>query len=372
MKDMFSNFSDSQKKMLKMLGILLLVIVAIILVVVIFKSMSGGKVSHEQFENVMVRAAERYVKADPEVIESEVYGTTEISAATLAKKGYMKEITEYFGKDTKCEGKVLVYKNLDYYKYIPKLNCGEDYNNQSISEVIIDEKNIVTTGSGIYKQGDNYVFRGEYVDNYVSYAEKTWRIISIDANGNIKMIQTDDAGYSVWDNRYNSDYGYTSGINSFEGIEASRIKNTILNAYNNEKIFTAEAKSLIVPNQYCVGKRAKTDASKDGNTECAVKSELMGATGLTVSEYLNASLDENCNSMSSKSCANYNYLAKFGNAFWTVTAQSENTGYAYAISRTVQVSQASASYVVKLVVTVNGNINYTSGTGTLADPYIIK
>lgn len=366
------NFSDSQKKLIKIFGIFMVIIILFIILILIIKGINGTKVSYKQLENIMVRAAQRYVEDEPSLFENGVYGTINVSASTLAEKGYMKEIKKYIEKDVSCKADVSIYKNLDYYDYIPKLNCGKDYSVVSLSDTIIDEKNIVTTSSGLYKETNGYVYRGEYVDNYATFSGKTWRIVSIDNEGNIKLIQNEQDKYSVWDNRYNSDYGYTSGINEFEGIEASRLKDSILSVYNDGVTITKDAKGLIVPKEYCVGKRAKSDTSKDGSTECAKTSDLMGASVLTVAEYLNASLDNGCISIISKECSNYNYLAKMNSSFWTATAQQENTGYAYYISSKVQISQASSSNGLKLVVTVNGNVNYVSGNGTIEDPYVIE
>lgn len=371
-KGKMNSLSDSQKGLVKMLMIFMGVILVFIILLLVVKGLSGSKVTYAQLENIMTRAAERYVKADSSVIKSDVYGTTEISVNTLIEKKYMKKMTSYVGKKVTCDAKVLVYKNLDYYDYIPKLDCGKEYATVSLSNKITDESNIVTNSSGLYKETNGYVYRGEYVDNFVKFSGKLWRIISIDNDGNMKIIQMDKENYSPWDNRYNSNYGYTSGINDFEGVEASRLKNAILESYNNVGTITTNAKALVIPKQYCIGKRSKDDASKDGSTECATTSELMGATGLTVAEYLNASLDSGCTTLASKECANYNYLAKLQSTFWTVTAQKENSGYAYYVSSKIQIAQASSSYNVKIVVTINGDINYVSGDGTEGNPYIVE
>lgn len=366
------NFSDSQKKMLKMLGIFIGGMILLIVLISIIKSMSGGKISYEQLENVLTRAAEKYVKADPEVIEDEVYGTTRIDADTLVDKKYMKPMEKYTGKNSSCSAEVLVYRNLDDYTYIPRIDCGEDYKTVSLSDKITDSNNIVSTGAGLYQQDNRYIYRGELVDNYVTFSGQLWRIISIDFEGNVKLFQTEDIGNKVWDNRYNTDAGRSSGINDFEGIEPSRLKTAILGAYNNEKIIMPIAKKIIVPREYCVGKRTLDDSSNDGSTECEVHSELMGASTVTVSDYLAASLDENCVSINSKECANYNYMAKLSTEIWSITAVADTTNKAYYISSTVRNELTSYSKRVKLVVTINGNIAYNSGTGSQSDPYIIE
>ena len=50
---------------------------------------------------------------------------------------------------------------------------------------------IVKSGDGLYKDGyisDRYIYRGANPDNYVSFNNELWRIVSVDGNGNIQII----------------------------------------------------------------------------------------------------------------------------------------------------------------------------------------
>lgn len=367
LKEKINSLSSGKRRLLGILVALLIVFIVIIIVV----ALAGNrKVSYEQLENIIIRAAKNYSESNSLYTKEELYGNKEIKVSTLIEKGYMKSLTKYLGEEKTCEAYVLVYKNLDRYTYIPKLKCSDGYESISLKEKIVDEKNIVTSGGGLYTIGNKYVYRGELVDNYAVYSGNTWRIISIDETG-IKMIQQNESGYTVWDNRYNSEYGYASGINSFEGVEASRLKTSIMSLYNNGKVITEQAKAIIVPREYCVGKRASNNTDLSDSVECQTLSELMGATTLTAAEYLIASLDEGCKSLKARACSNYNYLAKLNSTYWTTTATTENTGNAYVVSSTIQSAQTSMSYALRLVVTVTGDINYKGGTGTKADPYIL-
>lgn len=363
------NFSDSQKKILKLIGIFIGVVVALIIVLLIVKTISGGKVSYEQLENIMERAAKRYVNDTPELFVNEVSNEVYLSASELAKKGYMKDISKYVNNNITCDGNVIVYKNLDNYTYTSKLDCGKDYTTVLLVDKITED--VVSSGSGLYNIDTNYIYRGESVNNYIKFSNQIWRIVSIDSQNNLKIVQTDSKKQTVWDNRYNKDYKQNIGINDFQGIEPSRLKNSILSLYNSESTISAEDKAYIVPKEYCIGKRKLTDNSKDNSTECKTLSELMGASLLTVSDYMAVSLDEGCTSINSSECTNYNYLVKTGIHGWTVTAQSENTGYAYYISSKIYTDETKAYNDIFLVVNVTGNIKYKSGTGTSDDPFII-
>ncbi len=367
--------NDQQKKLIKIGIIVIVAIIALILIMTIIKAIVGTKISNEQLENVMTRAAKNYVADNPDKITDDVYGEDSISISTLVTSGYMKEITKYKGKDTNCNGSVTVFKNADYYSYSPKLTCGKDYSYQTISNVITDDENIVTSGNGLYYNELNnyYVFRGEYVNNYLTFAGQTWRILRVDQDGNIRLLQANGTEYINWDNRYNSDVNMREGINFFEGTENSRIKDSILDYYNNEKNFSSDSKSVIIPKEFCVGSRAEASTDKTGASECMTKSELMGAGLPYVSELLEVSLDTNCLTAKSNACSNYNYIVAMKTQFWTGTPYAGDTYQVYYLAQG-RFYKTSAREIenMNIEITINGNINYTSGKGTSNDPYVVK
>lgn len=371
----FSNMDDKTKGMIKMAFILIGIFVAFILFFVIYKAIFGSALSYDKIENIMVRSAKQYVNNHPEKVEGSIYGTVEIKVSDLIAEGYMKDMSKYTKKDVMCSGSVLVFKNLDDYSYSPKLDCGEAYKYKNLTDEITKEENIVTTDNGLYKieSGEPYyIFRGENVDNYLKINNTLYRIMKIDENGNIRLFSDDVEKSFPWDNRYNVEKKYDAGINEFEGTQASRIKDKILSVYNDEEKFSKDVKSLIIPQEFCIGKRTKQDIDNTGNIECSKKSELMGIGTIALYEYFQASLDPNCFSSLTKSCKNYNYLANYSKSYWTLTAAMEGTEYVYKVNKSAVQSKAATYAYLHLVLTINGNVNYIGGTGTLNDPYIVK
>ena len=371
LKEKYNNMNEQNKALVKMLGILFAIILIFVFLFIVIAIKNGGKKSNSQVELIMKEAAIKYVGNHSDILSDKVYGSTIIDVDTLVEEKYMKPLTRYYGKDTTCTGKVVVYKNLDNYNYTPKLDCGETYKTKSLYEEIVNEKNIVTEESGLYEYEDKYVYRGEYVDNYVSFAGQLWRIINITKDGEIRIFQDSTEVETLWDNRYNSDYQERIGINLFEATESSRLKESILSVYNNERVFTSQVKSYIIPKEYCVGKRSESDTSKDYSTECSSKTELMGASTFVVADFLNASLDSKCVSTLAKECYNYNYMAKLKRSSWTMTADPTNSKRAYSISDKVYNKVVDTTLYLRLVVTIDGNINYVKGTGTMENPYVI-
>lgn len=368
-KEKYQSMSDSQKMLTKMVGILVGIILVFFIIILFMKAGRSKSNNYTQIETILSTAAQKYINANPDVMGDKIFGTTEINYEILVQENYMKDLERYLGKENNCSGaSVIVYKNLDYYKYIPRLDCS-DYEVKTLYSEITKEDNIITSGSGLYRQDNIYVYRGEYVDNYVSFNGETWRILSIDSEGNIKIQQENLKSKTSWDDRYNNELRRSSGINLYQGIEASRFKNAIMNAYNS---MPDSAKSLIVPQQYCVGKRSETDEDKTGASECTERTELIGATAMNVYEFLNASLDPDCKNLKSRACSNYNYLARYNKNYWSITAQAENTNKVYYFEGGVYDTEASKSHPFRLVVTINGSINYAGGNGTSADPYLVK
>ena len=372
----FRSLDEKTQSTVKMGVIAIGVMGAIILSFVFYRLIVGKKLSFTQIENVMVRAATNYMSSQDLKVEESPYETIEITASTLAAGGYMKEMSKYTKKDVVCSGSVLVFRNIDELTYMPKLDCGEKYKYTNLVDVIKDEKNIVTDESGLYKMGTEevpvYIYRGEHVNNYASFNGRLWRIVKIDENGNIKLIQKDRIQRTTWDDRFNINTNNNRGINEFEGVQASRIKDTILDSYNDEELFPKNSKPYIVPQELCINKRSLSESDNTGAIECSVKSELMGAGSIYLSEFFQASLDPNCQGLNSSSCRNYNYLSDIPYAYWTITGVADYTEKAYRIASLPSDEFCSSNSELFLTVVINGNMNFVSGDGTLEKPFMIK
>lgn len=372
----FNNIDEKTKGYIKIGIIILGLFIGLFLIFFIIKLVVGSVVPFEKIENIMVRAADQYMeKHEDKFNKNEPYETIELNVSDLVAEEYMDDFSKYTAKDVMCNGKVLVVRNDENVSYIPKLDCGDAYKYKNLVDEIIKEENIVTFDSGLYKvESDTsyYVYRGEYPNNYVSYAGKIWRILRIDENNNIRMIQEDYEKNLAWDDRYNLDKKMNIGINDFESTQPSRLKDELVSLYNNDDLLLKKDKSLIVPHEICIGKRSEAEFNNTGSVECSKKSELMGVGSIYLSEFIQASLDPNCIGAHSNSCSNYNYLAKLKKKFFTVTASSDNSYEIFLVNGSAYTAKANNYAYVRMVANINSNINYESGSGTQDDPYIIK
>ena len=95
-------------------------------------------------------------------------------------------------------------------------------------------------------------------------------------------------------------------------------------------------------------------------------------TLLEIGDFVTASIDKDCNSLDDIECTNYNYLANFDRAFWSITASKEATNLVYQFSPAPYAYRASSPGTVKVVINLSSNAIYSKGDGSLENPYVIK
>lgn len=357
-------------KLIKIMGIIIGLFILLMIILMIF---GGNKVlSFSKIEDRMVSAAKKYFKDNEELLPKENGDKTSVSGLDL-ETGYMPNISKLVADGVVCNGEVRVYKFNGEINYVPYLNCGDDYTTKELYKEITKSENIVTTSSGLYKMGDEFVFRGLDVNNYVMFSDRLWRVIKVDNVGNVRLIENDTKLKSVWDDSYNVDKESNVGINIFysEKTEPSKIYKQLQELVDDEEFLTASAASKLAYIDVCYGSRTEDSASKDGSAECSVKVSSPISL-ISAYEYIRVSLDENCNGTTSAACTNYNYLTDFSGSYWTSTALSGSTYRVYRISGSVGYTNASSSNRIRAVVNLNNSAIFESGDGSLNNPYKIK
>lgn len=361
------NGTKLDKKLFSRIMIILGIIVTIFIVIFIIKLITGNKLSYSDIEKKMIESAKNYYHENEDSLPNQNGGTTSITVDELVKADVIKPLNQLIkDKNVTCTGKITVSNNNGQYLYSPYLDCGDTYTTKTLASVLIDPNNLVSSGDGLYMLGDSYIYRGEKVNNYLSFAGKTWYILKIYGDGSIRILETTKRNKIVWDNRYNSDSKGNNGINNYS---ISRIKDSIDEIYNNPEEFSNKDKAYILNKTLCVGARSESDTINTGSIECSETFESAPLGLLQVNEYMLASIDSKCHSIKDRECTNYNYLAKIPHSFWTITKDSETTHKVYKISSSPFLTKASNSASILLTTTINGNVVYKSGDGSLEKPY---
>lgn len=390
------------KKMYRYIVLLLIVVLILIFSFWFINILTGGtKLSYVSLEEKLVVAAKKYVEDNKSVLPSEIGTSSTISSTVLINNNYIDDLSSYISDSSiNCNGKVEIYKVEDgYYNYTPVLSCGNKYNSIKLSDkVLLDNNYGVVSGDGLYERANGifvtdynelgresenyeYVFRGDSVNNFVKIDENIWRIVAIKSNGDMLLIYTGSTQKpSVWDDRYNEDVNKNQGINNYEYNDIkSRAMESVLNFYDgkltlmNKEEYSLNTKYLTVPMDLCIGKRSTEDSDFSGEIECSLilKNQYVGL--LPAYYYMSASLDSGCNSTISKNCGNYNYLSYFGDYWWLLTANSENTNEAFYISnKFIASTLCSSKNSIRPIIMLGSRAVYDSGIGTEDEPYMIK
>lgn len=377
---------------LKILIILGVAIVAIIVIALIFRPkekdelVSGTK--YGELENKLQDAAIRYINNHKKLLPTTTDNITKIKLSTLVGNNYIGKLVAVDNSNVKCDGYVEISKiseDESKYRYTPFVSCGNYYRTKTIGEYIVDleteeGKFERTTDSGLYKMGDEYIFKGEEVKNVIKLDDHYYRIVKIDKDNQLELISVSSTnGSYVWDDRYNIVTDEEDGINDFV---KSRLHDSLIKLYENsdpeneEVFFSSEEKNYIVQHDFCIGKRSSTDSGIHAETEC--KETMPLYVGLVnVHEYARASLDSNCKTIFDKSCVNYNYFKSLGRAdnysYLTLTGVADNNYQVFKIKYAEIVgTAASNSNQLHPVIYINSRTIYASGSGTFEDPYIVR
>ncbi|MBQ9019067.1 MAG: hypothetical protein IJ097_01980 [Bacilli bacterium] len=375
--DVKSNNYDPKRKMFRFMGIIVGIMILILLILFIMSLGNNKKsYSYSQIERIMEKAAKSYFKDNASYLPEED-SIIEVDVSTLVEAGKMKDLSEYTKKGVSCVGSVSVQNEDSSYIYTPNLDCGNDYSTIPLYEKVLNNNETVSSGYGLYSNNGDYVFRGENVDNYVQLNNNLWRIVKITSDNNIVLISATGVGYTnTWDNRYNENMKYESGINNYS---SSRAKEFLEKIYKNpiekegEDILSKKDKSKLVEFDVCVGKRNGEEESKDNSIECREKVRDQKLGLLTLSDFLYASVDPNCKSASTKSCKNYNYLVIKAN-WWLATASTNDTSLVFKVAGNgiVRAERASTYASIRPVIYLNDSVMFKSGKGTLEKPYKVR
>ena len=337
-------------------------IILVLLVSMMFLSSCTSKGNYSSAEKKLVSAAESYINdGKATLIDGEKIIVT---ADTLATEGYMKTLDKLVKDD--CSGSVTIMNNGGTFNYLPSLACTK-YTTSTLKNKIIND-NLTANGDGLYALDGEYVFRGKEPNNHLRFAGQDWYIIKINANGDLKLIAANASNQTTaWDNKFNEDTDYSSGENVYAVSDLYQFLNDQYSAFKDT------TKKHLIPYDVCIGTRERTNLVISNQIDCAqtVKKQYVGL--LNPSDYARASYDKDCIDILKGSCINFNYIYENIAETWTTNAIADSTYEAilYQAGR-FAATPARELHKYHLVVYISGNELYTSGTGTMDDPYIIK
>ena len=368
------NNKDIKKKLMRIMLIVVGILVVFLIIILILSLFNSGNKTYEEIEEDLKNAAIEYYEVQSGLLPREEGETITVRAKTLANAGYMDPLSE-LREGENCSGRVEVTKVGNNIIYTPYLECGDKYTTKELYKAVL-EQGIVTSGNGLYDMNGEKVYRGDDVNNYVQLDNEIYRIVKVTSDNKLLLILNEmDSTLSIYyDDRYNQDRLFNSGFNDYR---VSRIYEYLNDLYNNKldiSLLSNKDKGKLTSFNLCIGKRTPTEIVNNNSIECSdvLENQMIGL--LTVSDYMNASLDTNCRATTDKSCQNYNYLRLSNTEWWLVTGNSLNNYESYVVKGNGYIEENTASGYKKLRPTVmlNNNVMIKSGSGSESNPFILK
>lgn len=212
---------------------------------------------------------------------------------------------------------------------------------ETLYKLVTMKKNIVTIGDGLYKDKNEYVYKGLEVDNYVKYSGRLWRIIKT-TNENIKLISSDIDTSLVWSVDTNYD---NSLIRSYLNSSDNNIKSYYESLSNT---------NFLDKTTTCVD-----NYNKESITCNETVIDNVGL--LSIYEYQEA--------------GGKNSYLNIGKYFWTSNVDKNNNAwYVYKEGSLNNNSFSGKTYFVygvRPTITIKGDTKVLSGDGTKDNPYNI-
>mgnify|MGYP006070073355 CR=1 FL=1 len=279
----------------------------------------------------------------------------------------------------------------------------------------------VESGDGLYAdeyEPGRYIYRGQDPDNYITFNNETWRIISKEADGTYKIIRNDVLSNRAFDaaNHRSTDnnsyctnpqsgcgvYAAVSGtFSSPSGSQGGTVtEDSSIKIYLNDDYYVnninSTAKDQMTSHSFNIGavENLNQSGAEADSIEKNIAGEKMytwtGNVGLAnVSDILRASTNPLCTSVSTSysdvDACNSNYLLDRGSAsllvYWTINASSRESGgyssnawFGGADSSVASVSNYNAYSSISAprpVVFLKSDTTL-SGSGTESDPYTLS
>ena len=226
-----------------------------------------------------------------------IFGTIGVSAATY----FSSSSVTYDNKESGLSSTNVQGAIDELYTKIPDNTTASDL-----------KQNIVTSGDGLYKDENEegrYFYKGNNPNNYIAFNGYMWRIISIEKDETLKIINMSRI--------YDQSWGENSDV-SLDWKDAT-LNKTLNETYYNT--FINDSKNYIISHDFNVGtitynysaplnKLIEQENSMKWNGKIAL---------ITASEYLRTNSNSSCDdtiSFNPTNCSNTTWLKMVGDDWW--------------------------------------------------------
>ena len=201
-----------------------------------------------------------------------------------------------------------------------------------------------------------------------SFNNETWRIVSIESDGAIKIMREASIGSQVWDTNGSNNWARPASLNTY-------LNETYLNG------LTSITQSQIVSKDWGIGfvTYENDDLADQINDENNKKWNGKIAL-ITASEYIRSNSNKsNCGTFSlnydnRNSCKNTTWIYSPSINWWLLSPNADNYNNAFVMNMSGYVDNGNLTYGyhVRPVVYLSSEVQITGGNGSQSNPYTIK
>ena len=301
------------------------------------------------------------------IITALLFSVVGVSAATYFESGAVTyDNTESGLTSTNVQGAID-----ELYVKAKQTSGGSD-------DKVEDMGGTTTSGNGIYKdlyEEGRYIYKGKNPNNYITFNNEQWRIISLEKDGTMKIMRVASIGNRAYDSSSN-DWA-TSDLKTY-------LNGTYYNGLSNA------AKSQIVEHDFAAGAgywNNDTNESSDLTDQVNAENEQLvkQKVGLaTATEYLRSNSNTNfcrtiaINNQHVGTCKSTNWMFN-GADWWTMSASAYYEAAAFDVHSNGALAgwpngydvEIYNSYGVRPAVYLSSSVKL-SGSGTQSDPYVVS
>ena len=233
------------------------------------------------------------------------------------------------------------------------------------------DRDLVTTGDGLYADSQTagrYYYKGATPSNYLTFNGETWRILSVEADGSVKIIRNTPYTSAAF-------HSANSGLTDFTSVAAYA---SLVDYYNNT--LTTESKKYLTSHISYSG--VVSYGASSTNTIADTVNAEKGATITTnialpsITDYLRAS--NNCNDStnwksinnSPFACKTNNWMYNSSTTYWFLNAYSATRARYQNTSGAVSLYTVSDLRGYRPVVYLKATTTF-QGSGTTSSPYTV-
>ncbi|MCI8291735.1 MAG: hypothetical protein HFJ25_05795, partial [Clostridia bacterium] len=288
---------------------------------------------------------------------------------------------------------------LDYSQKEGSNNPSELYAAEQLRAKVTD------SGDGLYEDitvSGNYIYKGTNPNNYITFNNELWRIISVESDGTLKIIRKESIGNKAFDSKgyrdstsngaggtycaqgSNGCNAWTISDNFVNGTKSGTVlKDAELNTYLNTTYLGTikEDSKYIASHDFNVGTPGDTSDTEDIATN--IRQEALykwnGKIGLmNVTDVLKTTSNKSCtslkagvNSSSTGYCNTNNWMTPTTGYLWTISPYSTTSYSLWIVGSSVFASndRALGTYIGVLPVLYLTSEITLDGEGTNTNPY---